>query len=172
MIGAATVAGSILGEEFLIISENEEPLCPIYACISDEGEQHIESLEDIPRLEEAYAVSKKKFDDNPSGASQAALIHDGYLTEEGVKRDMVFIVLRQYLEDDEEVSLTIAMPYRNPDDPAGFAAFKPALPEIPEALERCRQGRVPGLHGGTKGLRGRLGTVDRFAGWIWLPRVC
>ncbi len=99
-----------------------EPLIPMLAFERPGGKREMMRLVS-DQLEVGVEQGRQWLADNPEGATHAVLVFDAFITLEGGKTDALVIEARQY--QPQRAGFTMAVPYRNPDSPQGFAVFRP-----------------------------------------------
>ena len=75
------------------------------------------------QLEEGVEQGRKWLQNNPEGATRAVLVIDALITLESGKTDALVIEAVRFVP--ERASFTMAVPYRNAEDPSGFAVHRP-----------------------------------------------
>lgn len=120
MVQTIEMAGFIAAHAVWCVSGGEV-LIPIFACERPDG-RYLERLVS-ERAEAAVALGRERLERNPSGASRAVLVVDGYVTLPDGKTDALLIEGRRYGE--EAWAFSMAVPYRNAGDAAGFAVYRP-----------------------------------------------
>jgi len=99
------------------------PLIPLVAYQSQDGKRGSDRFVDEQHLERAVARAKESLEANDHHASSSVLIYDGFITLGEWRTDALFLDIRQWRS--AAWRLSMAVPYRAPEDPSGFAVFKP-----------------------------------------------
>lgn len=97
------------------------PLTPMLAYELADGSRQMSRFA-ADTLEKGVELGRKQLAENAHLALRAAFVFDGYLNLESGKTDALFIEARNYADD---VAFVMAVPYRQSEDPAGFAVFRP-----------------------------------------------
>jgi hypothetical protein len=120
VIGAAELAGFFAAPAVWCVSDGET-LIPMLAAELPSGERRMQRLAD-ELLESAVETGKQWLADNREGADRAVLVYDGYLTLPTGKTDALFLEIRAYGKP--PASLTMAVPYRHANGPAGVRGIQ------------------------------------------------
>jgi hypothetical protein len=111
------------------------PLVPFVGMELPDGKQHILRFLDEEDLERAVNRARGAFESNAEGALLATLIYDAYVTLPEGRTDALIAESRIYCEP--PVVMQVVVPYRNSEDPRGFAVYRPkfvkvSFPEPPD----------------------------------------
>lgn len=119
---ALNLAGFFAAHGIWCVSDGG-PLVPIGAHEQADGQRGMIRFMDEEDLERAVARGKTWLEGNPDNASHRVLIYDGYVTLGSWRTDALLVEVRSAQEP--AARLSMALPYRAPDDPRGFAVFRP-----------------------------------------------
>jgi hypothetical protein len=127
----------------LRVSEGKSLTMPLLVIEKDDGSaQFIEVT--AKSSEEAVKKGEKMMKNPVPGARRAVLAVEAFLNLPPGKTDAIFLHGRNYKPQRSE--LYIAVPFRPPDKPGGFAVFRPKFiayeddPPPPDALDDFRRG--------------------------------
>jgi hypothetical protein len=98
------------------------PLIPMLAYELPNGERGMDRFM-AEQLEEAVGLAQQALENNEKGATRAVAVFDALITLDDGKTDALILQARKYSEP--ECRLEMAVPYRTPDSPEGFAVHKP-----------------------------------------------
>jgi hypothetical protein len=118
---AVELAGEFAAHAIWCVSEGG-PLTPILALETPGGGKKMLRFA-AENLEDGAEYGRAELESNREGAVHAVLLVDGYLTLDGPKTDAILIDIKVYREP--AVSLSMAVPYRHPESPDGFAVYRP-----------------------------------------------
>lgn len=82
-------------------------------------------------LSDGVKIGRERLVANPRSARRAVLVVDGYITLESGKTDALIVELKDHQDDSR--SFSMAVPYRGPGLPGGFAVFRPEFMSFPGA---------------------------------------
>jgi hypothetical protein len=121
MEASAELAGFFAAHAIWCVSEGDA-LTPMLCYVKQDGTKAMRKLEaDSP--EDAIAGARQWLIDNPDSATRAVLVYDGLINLPSGKTDAVVLEVCSF--GDEPRSFGIAVPYRNVEDPRGFAIHRP-----------------------------------------------
>src|SRR5215468_6553390 len=118
--GAAELAGYFLAHAVWCVEDGDTlvPLVGHERVLVDDGERAFTLLRfEAPEQSDAIRNAEEWLETNPERVARAVLIHDGYFTWMGVRRDALFSRILEYGRPGR--SLQIVIPYRHARDPAG-----------------------------------------------------
>lgn len=127
MTAVAKQAGVLAAHAIWCVSDGG-PLVPFVGLELAGGKQNLVRFMDEECLERAVERAKTHFLANTEGALFATLIYDGYITLPDGKTDALFLESRVYCEP--PLLLAMAVPYRNAEDPGGFAVYRPKFQSV------------------------------------------
>lgn len=104
------------------------PLVPFVGMELPDGKQQLIRFADEEHLERAVSQAKAAFEANSEDALLATLVYDAYVTLPDGKTDGLVIESRVYCEP--PIALTMVVPYRNREDPLGFAVYRPKFRNV------------------------------------------
>jgi hypothetical protein len=117
---AARLAGFFMAHGIWCVSDGG-PLVPLVAYEGSTGRQMVRLAAE--RLEDSVAQGQKWLETNPAHALRAVMVHDAFVTFDGVRRDALIATVLAYEGDRRK--LEIVVPYRPVDAPGGFAVYRP-----------------------------------------------
>lgn len=121
MKSTVEMAGTFAAHGIWCVSDGG-PLLPMMAFEKPDGTRELTRFV-MKKPEDGVAAGRDQLEKNPEAAVRAVLVCDGHMTLPSGKSDALIIEMRQYGPPVQ--SLTMAVPYRGKDDPAGFAVFRP-----------------------------------------------
>jgi len=142
--GAAELAGYFLAHAVSCIQHGETllPLVGHERVITTEGERAFVLLRfEASELHDAIRNAQQWLDANEHDLARAVLIHDGFVTWAGVRRDALFGEVLDFRRPRR--SLEVVIPYRHARDEGGFAIHRPKLlravnlPDVLDAVIRA-----------------------------------
>lgn len=117
----ARLAGFFAAHAVWCVSDGK-PLTPLVGYERPDGSRQMVQFA-AELLGQAVEQGRAWMDGNPEGARRAAFVYDGYITVGARKVDALRVDAR--LLGGTEVSLLVAVPYRNAEHPGGFAVYRP-----------------------------------------------
>jgi len=118
---SAKLAGFFAAHGIWCVSEGG-PLVPMLAFERPDGERKMIRLV-ADQLEVGVERGRQWLAENPEGATRAVLVIDAYVNLPSGKTDALLIEAVRFTPD--HCSFTMAVPYRNCENPAGFAVYRP-----------------------------------------------
>lgn len=98
-----------------------DALIPLYAYEDAQGARKMIRY-DADSLEDGVALARASLAQNDEEAAQAVVVHDGYVSLESGRTGALIVIARDHAAD---LTLTMAIPYRNAAHPQGFAVHRP-----------------------------------------------
>jgi len=137
--GAAELAGYFLAHAVCCV-EHGETLLPLVGherVATTEGERAFVLLRfEAAEHHEALRNAQEWLEANEHDLARAVLMHDGFVTWAGVRRDALFAQVVDFRRPRR--SLEVVIPYRHARDERGFAIHRPKLlraVNLPDVLE-------------------------------------
>jgi hypothetical protein len=137
--GAAELAGYFLAHAVWCIQGGQTlvPLVGHERVVPSDGERAFVLLRfEAPDQQEAIRNAQQWLEANEHDLARAILIHDGFITWLGVRRDALFSRVFDFRRPRR--SLEVVIPYRHARDEGGFAIHRPKLLQavnLPDSLE-------------------------------------
>lgn len=129
----ATLAGFFGAHAIWSVSQGEQ-LVPILGFARNDQVRDMTRLEG-ETLEDAVRHGLEWLERNPDGVKRAVLVYDGFITTNEGRRDAVLVEARDY---EAGTGFAMAIAYRPAEAEGGFAVFKPAFVDLPEAEARVQ----------------------------------
>jgi hypothetical protein len=145
---ALELAGFFAAHAIWCVSDGG-PLVPLGALQLSDGRRNVCRFMDEEELARAVARGKEWLDGRLEDALYATLIYDGYLTLGDWRTDALFIEVRSFGGTLE--SLSMAVPYRDREDKAGFAVYRPKFIDVSKAGPEDYEGWAEAFFGGVDG---------------------
>lgn len=122
----ANLAGFFAAHGIWSVSDSG-PLMPMLAFESADGERAMHRLvaDDIA---DGVRMGKEALRDNTNNAVRAVLVYDAFLNLDTGRVDALVVEAVSY--GPQAGTLTLAVPYRPSDSPAGFAVHRPKFVEV------------------------------------------
>lgn len=98
-----------------------EALIPLYAFEDATGARKMERY-DADSLEDGVALARARLARNEDEAAHAVVVHDGFVSLPSGRTDALILIVRDHATD---LTVTLAIPYRNAAHPQGFAVHRP-----------------------------------------------
>lgn len=147
--GAAELGGYFVAHAVWCIERGAvlAPLVGYERVISTEGERAFARLRfDALDQNEAIRNAEQWIEENGHDLARAVLVHDGFFTWLGVRRDALFARMLDFGRPRR--SLEVVIPYRHARDEGGFAIHRPKLVRsvnLPEKLAPILQALYRGI---------------------------
>jgi hypothetical protein len=119
---AVRLAGFLAAHAVKCVSEGKSLTTPLVVVENEEGKTRFVQVE-AATSEEAVAKATQFMDDLGSGTVRAVMAFEAYLNLPPGKTDAIFLEARQYAPERQQIF--IALPFRLPKSPGGFAVFRP-----------------------------------------------
>jgi len=126
----AELAGYWAAQALTLAAEAHSPLIPLFAVEDKAGECRLVQIAK-DRIEESAAEGVKWLDTNPFEAARAVLIYEAFFTLGSDRMDALIVDARLYVEKPSQLKL--ALPYRAPSSPQGFAIHRPKVLQVPNS---------------------------------------
>jgi len=153
--GAAELGGYFVAHAVWCIESGAvlDPLVGHERVIPTDGERAFARLRfEALEQHEALRNAEQWLVENGEDLARAVLVHGGFFTWRGVRRDALFARMVDFRRPRR--SLEIVIPYRHPRDEGGFAIHRPKLVRsvnLPEKLAPILEALYRGIHAHDEG---------------------